>query len=250
MRFWTQAATTTVTNTPSPISTTSSSASPSATATASASNHRNIAVIGGAAGGGFCVALLIGVIVFFWLHTRKSRRQHQRGFDRRLSDSSDRRSLVGKTQARHLEMAQGNATPNWAALVAQVPNPGLSPASPVHARQTEHQAYHTDFPIDSGVPYRYKHYSADDFGFPERNSSLPDVWKTSHRPHASSLFPAETPGAFELESPVSPQSYGSLRGPVSPLHSEPASPARHAVPILPPPAPALGKWKTARRSSG
>jgi hypothetical protein len=68
-------------NEPSPSSSTAAGTTPS--------NRPNVAVIVGISAGGFVFLLLIGIIVFFWIHTQKSRHQHNRTLERRLSDPGD-----------------------------------------------------------------------------------------------------------------------------------------------------------------
>lgn len=72
-------------------STTANVSSPtsSTNATAASSNQPNVALIAGASAGGFVLLLLFGIIIFFWMHTQKSRRHHNRTFERRLSDPKD-----------------------------------------------------------------------------------------------------------------------------------------------------------------
>lgn len=80
-----------------------SSPSASANATTNAFPRSRIALIAGASGGGFVFALLVAVILFFWLHTRRSRQQHQRTFDRRMSEPD----MIQKQLMRHPIAARG-----------------------------------------------------------------------------------------------------------------------------------------------
>ena len=102
----------TATSVPSIVSTTGGSRSylsntsppsASATATTNAFPHSRIALIAGASGGGFVVALLVAAILFFWLHTRRSRQQHQRTFDRRMSEPG----MIQKQLAQHPNATKG-----------------------------------------------------------------------------------------------------------------------------------------------
>ncbi|OAG10445.1 uncharacterized protein CC84DRAFT_1202894 [Paraphaeosphaeria sporulosa] len=88
------------TATPSALSIESPSPSSSTTATAAPSNRPNFAAIAGAAAGGFVFLLLVGIIIFFWLHTQKSRRHHNRTFERRVSDSGDAGEMAQKQLVR------------------------------------------------------------------------------------------------------------------------------------------------------
>ena len=89
------------------VTSTTATVLPSASqAPSSAASHRSrIALIAGTSGGGFLVALLIGVILFFWLHTRKSRKEHQLTFERRISEPG----MIQKPLVRHSIAAQSTS---------------------------------------------------------------------------------------------------------------------------------------------
>lgn len=106
-------------NIPSSAATTSTTyktatvlSSPSQTPSSTLSHRSRIALIAGTSGGGFLLALLIGVILFFWLHTRKSRREHQRTFERRISEPG----MMQKPLVRHSIATQQSMPPHASSL--------------------------------------------------------------------------------------------------------------------------------------
>jgi hypothetical protein len=79
-------------NEPSPSSSTAPTTTPP--------NRPNVAVIVGVSVGSFVLLLLIGIIVFFWIHTQRSRHHHNRTFERRLSDPGDGAEMSQKQLLR------------------------------------------------------------------------------------------------------------------------------------------------------
>lgn len=253
-----------------------SSPSSSTTATAAPSNNRpNVAAIAGAAAGGFVFLLLVGIVLYFWLHTHKSRRHHNRTFDRRSSDPRDAREMAQKQLVRVSIAAEGKSP-----AVDTIPVAHLINVAAVAAPHTRHQrtashiyispttaterraSQHASRNIDAD-PSTYRHYSAEDFHLPQSPAT---AWKTSHRPTTWDLT-RRSIGTFELDSPLTLEAYGAAMPRNSSVVSSLGSGSRKSslksgvsslrgtggvhvpsVPPVPPPPAATGAWDTHRRS--
>ncbi|KAF2440550.1 hypothetical protein P171DRAFT_489255 [Karstenula rhodostoma CBS 690.94] len=235
-------------------STSSNESSPSSSTntTAAPSNHPNIAAIAGAAAGGFVFLLLVGIIIFFWLHTQKSRRHHNRSFERRVSDPGDGGEMAPKQLLRISIVAEA-APHSWHQRTAS--HVYISPTTTTERRASQHASRNIDADPDT-----YRHYSAEDFRLPQ--SPAATVWKTSHRPTTWDLT-RRSIGTFELDSPLTPEEYSTATSRKSSVVSSLGSASRKSslksgvssmretvpVPPLPPPPAATGAWDTHRRSA-
>ncbi|KAL5465439.1 hypothetical protein PMIN06_000599 [Paraphaeosphaeria minitans] len=232
-----------------------SSASPSATATAAPSGRPNIASIAGAAAGGLVFLLLAGIIVFFWIHTQKSRRHHKRTFERRSSELGDAGEMGQKQLVRVSVVAEASphsAHPRHQRTASHI---YISPTTTTERRASQHAS--RDVNAD---PSTYRHYSAEDFRLPQPPAT---VWKTSHRPTTWDLT-RRSIGMFELDSPLTPEEYSAATSRKSSEVSSLGSGSRKSSlksgvssmretvpvpPVYPPPAATGASWDTHRRSA-
>ncbi|KAF2692065.1 hypothetical protein K458DRAFT_325913 [Lentithecium fluviatile CBS 122367] len=196
--------TTAVSTGSSATSTSSTSASTSATAAAvtqSAHHDKNIAVIaGGAAGGGVALAFLVGLFVYFIMHTKRSRGQHQESLERRQSDlgaaltadKSDKSGFYG----------------------SEAPPMYTSPQNKMHA--FPHDPHHSQQQQHHEQIYQYNPNPIEPLELPATSTSPRNIWQP-HRPNRLSELPTDSAQRSELESPApSPRTFGTPKTPGPP----------------------------------